>query len=238
MDLEEWEVLSDDGFLEIQDDGGKQIFPRKYAGDPKVVFNMNYFICKSPISKGIFDPEGMGDRFLPPPMELEKVREVTDFPVETEQVKSPGAVVWETDYIVSQVSFKKMKENEFVDMKMDSPRAGGGGWGIVPQIEAGLFQFEGDDDDDDDESEVEIDQGGKKRGELDSKGKVKWERENGHGVNILKWSLSGIGAICSFGVAAATVCIIVLGNGNQQQRNKQQNQKIQFQIFTDEKVRS
>jgi hypothetical protein len=226
MDPEDWEILSDDGFVEIHDDGGKQIFSRKYEADPKIVFNMNYFICKSPISREFSDPQEMGKtQFLPPPVELEKAEVFTDFPIEAEKVKSPGGVFWETDYIVSQVSFQK--ENEFVDMKMDSPRACG--WGIVPQIDAELFQF------DDHKSEVEF-ESGKNREELDSKGKeVKWERENG-GVNILKWSLNGIGAICSFGVAAATVCVIILGNGNHHhQRNKQQNQKIQFQIYADEK---
>ena len=55
------------------------------------------------------------------------------------------------------------------------------------------------------------------------------------GFNFWKWSLNGVGAICSFGFAAATICVLILGS--QQRNNKiQQDQKIRFQIYTDDKV--
>ena len=62
---------------------------------------------------------------------------------------------------------------------------------------------------------------------------VNWEENNG-GINLWKWSLSGIGAICSFGVAAATICIIIFGS-HQRSKQRQQNQKLRFQIYTDDK---
>jgi len=43
--------------------------------------------------------------------------------------------------------------------------------------------------------------------------------------------LNGIGAVCSFGVAAATVCIIIFGNG---QTRKQSHHKLQFKIYADD----
>ncbi|KAH1046172.1 hypothetical protein J1N35_036956 [Gossypium stocksii] len=47
---------------------------------------------------------------------------------------------------------------------------------------------------------------------------VNWE-ESSDGLNLWKWNLTGIGAICPFGVVAATFCIIIFGT---QQRHKQQ----------------
>lgn len=101
--------------------------------------------------------------------------------------------------------FKKMKENEFDNMKIDSPKS------INKSL---LSQFEEKTED----FEVEKDE---------------IIEENGNsGLNLLNKSLNGIGAICSFGVAAAaTICIIFIGN---HQKHKQ-NQKIRFQIFTDDK---
>lgn len=49
MDIDDWEFIPDDGFLEIHDDGGQKIYSRKYVKDSSnisSVFNMNYF--KSP----------------------------------------------------------------------------------------------------------------------------------------------------------------------------------------------
>ena len=49
--------------------------------------------------------------------------------------------------------------------------------------------------------------------------------------NLLNWGLNGIGAFFSLGMAAATICIILFGNG---QRHKQQ--KFRIQIYSDDKV--
>ncbi|KAL4583671.1 hypothetical protein LXL04_008253 [Taraxacum kok-saghyz] len=48
--------------------------------------------------------------------------------------------------------------------------------------------------------------------------------------NLLIWGLNGIGAFFSLGMAAATICIILFGNG---QRHKQQ--KFRIQIYSDDK---
>ncbi|GAV78954.1 hypothetical protein CFOL_v3_22419 [Cephalotus follicularis] len=151
-----------------------------------------------------------------------------------EKIKVPIIEPLEVDQdAVSQVFFKKMKENEFVDMKMDSPKSSSRG--IMPQIDAGAFNF-------DDKTEAyrgdtietinfprNKELVAKKSHIVDSDSK---EENTGGLINIWKWSLtSGIGAICSFGVAAATMCIIILGN---HQRSKQ-HQDFRFQIYTDDK---
>ncbi|KAA8519041.1 hypothetical protein F0562_016185 [Nyssa sinensis] len=264
MDLEEeWELVPDGRFLEIHDDGGKQIFSRKYRTHQKTLFKTNYFISPSPNSQKFAQPSEnprVPKQIVPVPIQLEPtigkvVKEIRKVPIEiniapsviTENIKAPNTGAADADQdMVSQVFFKKMKENEFVDMKMDSPRSGSRG--IMPQIDAGTFQFE-------DKSEAYKGEGGveamesknctrkmkvekemeSEKGNLDSeiKEEVTWEENNG-GLNIWKWSLTGIGAICSFGVAAATICIIIFGSS---QRNKQhqQNQKLRFQIYTDDK---
>ncbi|KAF8731935.1 hypothetical protein HU200_015883 [Digitaria exilis] len=54
--------------------------------------------------------------------------------------------------------------------------------------------------------------------------------------SVGKLKVNGIGALCSFGVAAATVCIFLIG-GRLQHHHKQQQQKIQLQFYGDDKVR-
>ncbi|KAK6779073.1 hypothetical protein RDI58_025791 [Solanum bulbocastanum] len=209
MDLEEWEILPDDGFLQIHDDDGKMIFSRKYSSDnSKNEFNMNYFICPSPKSSQFVDTTHqlvpLDPTFQETSNDQEKViipkQVITKVPLELE-VPNFG----EHHDQFSQVFFKKMKENEFDNMKMDSPKS------INKSL---LSQFEEKTED----FEVEKDK--------------KIEENGNSGLNLLNKSLNGIGAICSFGVAAAaTICIIFIGNHQKQK----QNQKIRFQIFTDDK---
>nr|CAB3456035.1 unnamed protein product [Digitaria exilis] len=52
--------------------------------------------------------------------------------------------------------------------------------------------------------------------------------------SVGKLKVNGIGALCSFGVAAATVCIFLIG-GRLQHHHKQQQQKIQLQFYGDDK---
>ncbi|PSS36273.1 Helicase [Actinidia chinensis var. chinensis] len=126
------------------------------------------------------------------------------FPV---QVKENTGAVWETDQqTVSQVFFN--------NMKMDSPKSLDSMIGSKMRMERENFNE-------------------RNRLESDSEEKITWGGENG-GLNIWKWGLSGVGAICSFGVAAATICIVIFGNGIHQ-RNKQQNQPLR--IYADENVR-
>ncbi|XP_027072424.1 uncharacterized protein [Coffea arabica] len=270
--LEEWEVLPDDGFLEIHDDDGKKIFSRKYATTASENVFKNYFICPSPKSSKFVETTAetaarVPNQLVPIPIQLEPalknqipevddqgLKQVIKAPFDT-SIRSPKILTGEADQdLVSQVFFKKMKETElFADMKLDSPKSNNNSSsshtarGIKPQIDAGAFQFEEKADAYKAAGEAlettkissprqKIDPEGKmiKMDDADNQKEVKWEENHG-GLNILKWSLTGIGAICSFGVA--TVCILVFGGvrKNKQQQQQQQNQKLQFHIYTEDK---
>lgn len=122
----------------------------------------------------------------------------------------------------SQVFFKKMKESEFENMKLDSPKFSNK-TSTVSQIDSMSFPFEVKAE----VLEVENESLIKKR---DSN-----EEKNNGGVNLWNWRLTGIGAICSFGVAAAAVTICIFIGNHQKQKQHKQNQKLKFQ-FSDDKV--
>ncbi|KAL6539890.1 hypothetical protein OROHE_011661 [Orobanche hederae] len=229
MDLEEWELLPDEGFLEISDDGGQKIYTRKDSSSSSSDIQMNYFIC----------PPKTGRRrrrhhqrhcLLPVPIDLQSQQ----IPVDV-KIKSVSAGDQDTE--VSQVFFKKMKETEFVDMKLDSPKSGSICGGIMRRKD---FQFgenvgiiinttckEAGDVDKVDGSEKKS-----REMELDHHHHHDEDEEGGLVVNIWKWIGAGI---CSFGVAAATFCIVSFSiqrvNSN---KHLKQNQKLPFQIYTND----
>ncbi|KAI4381620.1 hypothetical protein MLD38_007679 [Melastoma candidum] len=246
MDIEDWELLPTDGGLIELSEGklDKKIFHEKLIReyyDPKGVFNMDYFNSRKRV-----DPPGssysrMPSQLVPvsihldPPISNARNKETIPEPADkgdpiliTEKATDPD------QDMVSQVFFKKIKENEFVDMKMDSPRSASSPTprGIIPQVDVGSFQF-------DDEGEELVSacsprkKPRKQQNEVDphdgaeNEG-VAWEGSKG-GFNIWKWSLTGVRALCSFGVAAATICIIIVGSSHQ-------NQKLRLQICADDKV--
>ncbi|XP_047971500.1 uncharacterized protein LOC125214493 [Salvia hispanica] len=181
MDVEdEWELLpdSDDGYLEISHDADKQIYTRNPSG--AAVLHMNYFIC-------------------PPPLQF--VETTANHPLLHDPDRDqPIHISIEPDQDpISQVFFKKMKEPEFVDMKVESPKPS---------------RFEAKEDPCKFDAEMAI------------------QDEKDEGANAWKRGLSGIGAICSFGVAAATFCIIVFSN-----KHPHRNHKLHFRIYTDDKRR-
>ncbi|CAK7341437.1 unnamed protein product [Dovyalis caffra] len=263
MDLEEWELLPHDGFIDYHEDGEKKTFGASERSSPrpspKSVFNMNYFMCPSSPPK---HSRVVPSQLVQLPVQLEQATTTTGKDVSQDHVisKKEGITMVPIDLStvapsvtmpevkeadqdsVSQVFFKKMKENEFVDMKLDSPKSSNTMGGFVPpQIDAGAtFNFE----DKSDHQGYKGDQGFETtkisspriktaEKETGAKEEVSWE-ENSGGLNLWKLSLNGIGAICSFGVAAATICIFIFGS---HQRNKQQleNQKLSFQIYNDDK---
>ncbi|OWM73221.1 uncharacterized protein LOC116205223 [Punica granatum] len=228
MDLDEWELLPIDGFLDFGEDCEKKdlLGKRRAADSTTTLFDvdLDYFRCPSPRSK--LSPQS---QLVPVRIQLDPPL-VENGPCEAREAgeKNRAASVEEGDAApdqdaVSQVFFKKMKENEFVDMKiLESPRSGSRP--ISPPIEN--FHFE------DVPETLESSCSPRKvpEGNCDIDREVVGEEVSRGGLNIWKWSLTGIGALCSFGVAAATICtIIIIGS---HQRNKQ---KIRFQIYTDDK---
>uniref|UniRef100_A0ACD5UMU6 Uncharacterized protein n=1 Tax=Avena sativa TaxID=4498 RepID=A0ACD5UMU6_AVESA len=53
--------------------------------------------------------------------------------------------------------------------------------------------------------------------------------------SVGKLRVNGIGALCSFGVAAATVCVFLVGGKLQHQQKQQHQQNIQLQFLGDDK---
>ncbi|XP_047169560.1 uncharacterized protein LOC124838086 [Vigna umbellata] len=238
MDIDEWEFLSDDVYLDFNEDGGKQKQKNSLGKgklDSKSVFDMDYF-CSSP------PPPRVRTQLVPLPIELEPRIGMAPEDVLVKDIMKNGPVgldavapsektkdfeTVEADRV--KVFFKIKEKSEFADMKMDSPKSSSRG--ILPPIDAGGFKFE------DKGETIEIITSPRRRvmekEVCEKEENSTWEEENSSGFNLWKWSLTGVGAICSFGVAAATICVLFFGS---QQRNKlKQDQKIRFQIYADDK---
>ncbi|XP_024024645.1 uncharacterized protein LOC21397882 isoform X2 [Morus notabilis] len=232
MDFDEWEFIPADGFLDFCEDGvKKKIHYSNWGSDPKGVFDMNYFDCPLQDSR-----KTTTRRENPrPPSQLVPVPII---PVHLNPTVGKSSLADDHDQLekeitdeageadqdsVSQVFFKKMKkENEFVDtMKVDSPKSPTTtSRGFMPQIDASTFEFDED----------------KEEGLRSKEGTKSLEGENScddDGLSIWKLGLTGIGAICSFGVAAATICVLFFGS---HQKNQQSSHKIRFQLYNDDKV--
>ncbi|XP_076916263.1 uncharacterized protein LOC143575899 [Bidens hawaiensis] len=234
MDLEDegWVNIPYGGLLEVHDDGGKKFFSRKFVRSPKNLFKMDYFDSSSKsqefVDSSSEDNPISPKKLIPFPIHMddhqvgdhhEEVKEITKLPILIDG-ELKGAPESNQDPIF-QVFFKK--ENEFVEMKMDSPRSGSRKI-TLPYIETDMFQYEDKSDDDmfnvSSPSKVAIDEDEKVIKE-----------EGNEGFNIWKWGLNGIGAFFSLGMAATTICIILFGNG---QRHKH-NQKLRIQLYSDDK---
>ncbi|XP_050378008.1 uncharacterized protein LOC126795202 [Argentina anserina] len=263
MDLDEWEYLPDDAFLDFHEENEKKVLFSKRYFDSKSVFNTyhDYYIVQSPNSstskklnqvdhpavppKQLAVPVQL--QLLPPPIFVRSTQ--TPYHEGKQETLVPfsaaGADVTGTrerggggegdqDPLLSQVYFKKTSwEPESVDMKMDSPRSptrAGFGFGFVHQTTSdstaggAKFQF----DECNGEAKVSSPRMKTKNKEEEKEDDDQGKRENNN--NIWKMSLTGIGAICSFGFAAATICILFLGSHHQ---SNKQNHK-HFQIYTDD----
>ncbi|XP_060177279.1 uncharacterized protein LOC132607362 [Lycium barbarum] len=210
MDLQEWELLPDSGLLELHDDGETKIF---YASQ---------FVDSTEHSSRV------PNQLVPLPIHMNpSIQKPQEDDVVTKEVITE--MVEDEQDQVSQVFFKKMKETEFENMKLDSPKFSNKTHSMS-QIDSMNFPFE----EKVETLEVKEESVIKKR---DNK-KADIEEKNG-GLKLWKWNLTGVGAICSFGVAAvaaaATICIFI-GN-HQKQKQHKQNQKLKFQFSDDKKMK-
>ncbi|XP_010558726.1 PREDICTED: uncharacterized protein LOC104827275 isoform X2 [Tarenaya hassleriana] len=228
MDLGEWELLSRSNYniIDHLDDDGVMI--RNPNPNHERHLDMDHFIiCPSqdPTKQTEHNPGSQvvptqllqvpitwEPIFSPEDTDHDKMTKLTDkvsvlLPVEIH----PGLL---PDPVPSphRVSFKKMKGNESVDMKLIDPAK-------VTSHLPGIG------------SEGEDGGLGSKKDDLD-KGLNKGN--DGEELNLWKLGLTGIGAICSFGVAAAaaTICAVFFGNNNKNCRNK--NQVLRLQIYSDD----
>lgn len=212
MDLEEWELLPKSYLKDLDHDEDHQeamildCFLSPSTQDPL------HKIESPPISRVV------PTKLLQVPIAWEPV-------LDHENKKMPGLDPDPTQTLLMEsvpsprVSFKKTKETEFADMKIDPPARI---TSPVPLIDAAKpSDCEGSDDlrvkkENDD---VTSEHGGEK-------------------LNLWKIGLNGIGAVCSFGVAAAaaTVCVLFLGHNNIKVC-KNKNHKLRFQIYSDDHKR-
>ncbi|CAO2831894.1 unnamed protein product [Amaranthus hypochondriacus] len=214
MDLEEWDLLADDGFFDQNKDDIGDNFCSKSIQNTTTMIDMNYF-----------------QKFDEPQEKNEEIpEEVIKFPIETVKI----------DYreTVSQNFFKNLKGNEFADMKLDSPKSLN--MGNFPQIDLGEELEKKMVDSEENDSQLEelsninkeekiiITSGDEVSGDSDD--------DKVEGLNIWKWAMTGIGALFSFGFAAATVSFIVLGNHHKGSSCNTNKQEIHFQIFSHDKV--
>lgn len=231
MDLEDegWVNIQYGGLLEVHnDEEGSQFFSRKYVRSPRNPFRMDYF-NSSRKSQEFVDSTSekesrLQNELIPLQIQMddhrfvdhreEEVKEITKLPIliNNELKEAPEA---DLDPIF-KVFFKK--ENEFVEMKMDSPRSSSRKI-MLPYTETDMFQY------DDESDDHMFNRSSSSKDVIDEVDKV--TKEEG---NLLNWGLNGIGAFFSLGMAAATICIILFGNG---QRHKQP--KFRIQIYSDDK---
>ncbi|MCD7449323.1 hypothetical protein HAX54_051264 [Datura stramonium] len=211
MDLQEWELLSDNGLLEVLHDDRGKFLPMGYASDSKRVPNQLVIPLLIQQEPSIQKPQE----------DDEVIKEViTKVPVEG------ATVLQDEEDKVSQVFFKKMKETEFENMKLDSPKFSNKTTSIS-QIDSMNFPFE-------DKAEVlEVEK------ESVIKERDTNEENNNGGINLWNWRLTGVGAICSFGfaAAAAVATIFIFIGKHQKQKQHKQNQKLKFQFSDDKKIK-
>ncbi|KAI3823307.1 hypothetical protein L1987_04742 [Smallanthus sonchifolius] len=220
MDLEDegWVSVPYDGFLEVHDDGDEKFFSRKYVKSTTKFYKQNYFntshksqdyVEDESVFEKQFDHKEVVEEIIKLPILITEPKE-TSFEPEPEPNQDP----------IFQVFFKK--ENQFVDMTMGSPRLSYQEYNLSC-IETDTFQHEQTNGD----HVVNC----SSSSNMIEKEMAAWKESNQR-LDFWKWGLNGIGVFCSLGMAAATICIIICGNGG---RHKQQNQKLKFQIYPDNK---
>lgn len=197
MDLDEWESISSDGYIDFNEDGEKKSFLGKGS---ESALDMEYLYPSPPRKQNQLVP-------LQIPLDLKLGNTSND--VMVQDITKNQSLEADQEENVSQVFFK-IKENEIGDMKIESPKSSSSKEFITsPRMIIEKDDF-GDKEDD-----------------------SSWEEENNSGFNLWKWSLSGVGAICTFGVVAASICVLFFGS--QQRKKLQKDQKNRFQIYADDK---
>nr|GEX42034.1 transmembrane protein [Tanacetum cinerariifolium] len=213
MDIEdeEWVNIPYDGLLEVVDDDGANIFSRKYVKSPGNLYKSGYFSTPHEAQNLVQDEPISDDQ-------KEDVKEMIKLPILINESRESRSCEPDPDLELDQDPVFQVffpKESKFVEMKMDSN---------LSHIETSAFQYE--------EKSVDQVMNCSSPSKMIKKKTVTWEESNTNNkLNLLKWGLSGIGAFCSVGMAAVTICIIICGNG----RRHKQNQKLTIQIYPDNK---
>ncbi|ESQ41811.1 hypothetical protein EUTSA_v10014292mg [Eutrema salsugineum] len=249
MDLEDWELLPKNNYkgldldLDHDEDHEAAMKMTRNAGKS---FDMDYFIC--PTQDSVEKTEFRQRSSLVPPQLLQVP--ITWEPVstldDTDHKRNPDPDFPDpdpellTDSVPSpRITFKTTKENEFADMKIELPLSARF-TSPLPRNDEKHSDSEGGLGGDyfDEIMGSKVEEGG----DLRSKKGVDWDEDEnicGGKMNLWKMGLNGIGAICSFGVAAAaaTICVFFLGHNNNIQGCRNKNQILRFQIYSDDNKR-
>ncbi|KAJ9554869.1 hypothetical protein OSB04_009483 [Centaurea solstitialis] len=225
MDLEDegWVNIPYDGLLEVHDDGGEKSFSRKYVKSPVNLFKPNYFETPQKCRNFVQEEPRFGKQLVPLPTQFDhedhEVKEMIKLPILITNEPKEARNELELDHDpVFQVFFNI--ENQFVDKKTGSLR-------LNPRepdlscIETGQFQYEKRSTNDDDDCSSPS--------KMIKKEVVDWGSRSEERLNFWRWGLSGFGAFCCVGMAAATIGILIFGNG------RKQNQKLRIQFYSDNK---
>ncbi|KAK9130437.1 hypothetical protein Sjap_010924 [Stephania japonica] len=256
MDLDDWEILSNDGFLIDFHHYDHQIGIKKGLGpikpqfdtNPNGAFDADYFICPSPRTHRIvgaaesLSDSRSGNQVIPIPLQLdqrrmknneeeEKVKEVIKVPPIVEVNKFETNV--ELEKIKSQ-NLKSVGEGVGGDQEMllskvffKKPK-GSDVFDMKIDLPRAITkpQFDAGPIRFEEKEEEETD------GRLNGESK---DHDNQIMPNIWKWRMNGIRSLCSMGVAAATIFIFILGS---HQKNKHYQQHLKFRICaTDDQKR-
>ncbi|KAI6673563.1 hypothetical protein NL676_001469 [Syzygium grande] len=221
MDTDEWELLAVDGLLDSHEGGGGgKVYSRRRSCHSESVLDMDHFRCPpSPPPPSRIAPVAIGPdpEAAPGPPGVE---EVADLPAGEVEAPSLGGLSGSEREITSRVFFKKAGEEAAAEMESlrSPPRMGSERAAAAAAVK------------DKNDAACET-------------GEVLWEEKRSesegetNGVNsILKRGFTGIGALCSFGVAAAaTFCVLILGSRQGNDRQSQQKQNLRFQLYSDDK---
>ena len=227
MDFDEWEIVPNPCRHDFIDFGLGNEKGLLFSKD----IDINYF-SKEEKSSSLMIEEKDQDH---PKLSLE-CKDIGVVPPPPRPLQVPTIVADSRD-VASVVLFKKLKDDElFVNTGIESPKSSAKGT-IMPPVEPEQLLFDTEEEDDEEEEEEEKlykdEKNSAKEMEYVEPVEIK---ETQFRLKIWRRRVTGsAGALCSIGVAAATLCIFILG-GRQMQKSQHQNQKNQFQICTDEEV--
>jgi hypothetical protein len=192
---------------EVLPDGHRSFYAESRAAPPSSGHGVGQVLLAVPDQK-------LEEPLLPPPSEADECKDIGVVPAETQEEHIP----------MPPVSQLLLSDSDDGEQSSDNAKeAVDDGKPVeVPEATAA----------DPPPHEIEVAEG--EEGEEETK-KGKRARPECVVFSVGKLRVNGIGALCSFGVAAATVCVFLVGGKLQHQQKQQHQQNIQLQFLGDDK---
>ena len=227
LDFDEWEILPDPrhrAFIDFSLGGEKGLL---FSKD----IDINYFPKEERSSSLMIEEKDQKDPILS--LEYRDIGVVLPPPPPAEPTAplQIPMIVTESCDVASLLLFKKLKDDElFINTRIESRKASANDT-IMPPVEPEQRLYASEEEEE--EEFFKDEKNSEKEMEYVEPAEI---REKQFGLKIWRSRVMGsVGALCSIGVATATLCIFILG-GRQMQKKQHQSQKFQFQICTDEEV--